>query len=138
VPAYITVVGTQNATSVKLAANTTVVTGGVAGLTTTGGTVTINAGDVLQVMTPATGGGTFSCLNPVCEKWGGDLSGSAITASAPVEVFGGHDCIYTPDTEQACDHIEQINFPLETLGTDYLVAVPYNDNDASPNLGAST
>jgi hypothetical protein len=127
-PAYITVVATQGSTSVKLAANTTVVTGGVPGLTTTGGTVSMNAGDVLQLMTPGTG-----CVFTPC-AYGGDLSGSIITATAPVEVFGGTDCIYIPSNQQACDHTEQINFPVETLGKDYLVTVPYNDNDASPNL----
>ncbi len=120
-PAFLTVVGTQNGTSVTLAANTTILTGSVAGLGSTGGTVTLNAGDVLQVLTPGTG--TVS--------YGGNLSGSTITATAPVEVFGGHDCTNIPGSTSACDHLEQINFPLETLGTDYLVAVPYNKNELS-------
>jgi hypothetical protein len=120
-PAFIDIVGTQAGTTVTLSTNTTILTGSVAGLSGTGGKVTLNAGDVLQVLTGGTGGASY----------GGDLSGSKITASAPVEVFGGHDCTDNPAATPACDHLEQINFPLETLGNDYLVAVPYNDNELS-------
>jgi hypothetical protein len=88
-------------------------------MATTGGTITIGAGDVLQVANAGTG----------ALSYGGDLSGSKVTASAPVEVFGSEACSYVPATVGYCDHLEQINFPLETLGKSYLVTVPYNDND---------
>jgi hypothetical protein len=51
-----------------------------------------------------------------------------MTASAPVLVLGGSDCTFMPANQWACDHLEQINFPLETLRNDYLVTLPYNVN----------
>jgi hypothetical protein len=45
-----------------------------------------------------------------------------------VLVIGGSDCTFMPASQWACDHLEQINFPLETLRNDYLVTLPYNKN----------
>jgi hypothetical protein len=120
----IAVVGTAAGTTVTITAPGSAFQAG-AGLTATGGTVTLNAGDVLQIE---------ANLNSTDGVYGTDPSGTLIKASAPVEVFGGSDCTYIPASVPACDHIEQINFPLETLGTSYLVTVPYNDNDQAPNM----
>jgi hypothetical protein len=122
-PGTIVVVGTASGTSVTVApAGSPLLagTGAGAGIGPGGGAVTLNAGDVLQISTGsnAPGAGT----------WGADPSGALITATAPVEVFGGSDCTYVPAGTQACDHLEQINFPVETLGKDYLVARPTNAN----------
>ena len=80
----------------------------------TGGTVTIGAGDVIQITNPT----------PGTVSYGSDMSGTQIKASAPVEVFGGHACVYIPASEAACDHLEQVMLPTETLGSDYLVIPP--------------
>jgi IgGFc binding protein len=116
-PALIAIIATTNGTSVTLTPSSDITAG--AGLTATGGTITMNQGDVLQVTNPT----------PGTTAYGGDLSGSKVTATQPVEVIGGVSCEYTPATEGYCDHLEQVNFPLETLGTNYLVALPYNQND---------
>ncbi len=117
-PGMAVIVATQNNTSVVVA--TTGAIGAGQGLTAQGGTVTLNQGDVLQIST--TENATAACT------YGSDISGSTVVASAPVEVFGGSDCQYIPASEPACDHLEQINFPLETLRGDYLVTLPYNKN----------
>lgn len=119
-PGYITVVGTQNGTQVTIGASSALQTG--AGLTATGGTVTINAGDVLQIAS-VVNGETSSPFN-----YGTDPSGSSVTATAPVEAFGAHACTYIWSSVSACDHLEQIALPLETLRGDYLVTLPYNQN----------
>ncbi|MDD5308175.1 MAG: MopE-related protein [Deltaproteobacteria bacterium] len=81
-----------------------------AGLTTNSGNVTLNEGDVLQVLS-----GT-SAAN--------DLTGSVLSADKPIQVFGGHDCTYVPWNIQACDHLEESMFPISTLAKEYIVSPP--------------
>jgi hypothetical protein len=51
------------------------------------------------------------------------LTGSEISADAPVAVFGGHSCANVPqESVAACDHVEEQIFPLETWGTDYVAS----------------
>ena len=127
-PGLIDIVGTQASTSVTVTPTVSIDKG--AGLSTSGGTVTLGAGDVLQITTPTPGTSTtcgctiFGCDFSGC-SFGNDMSGSTISANAPVEVFGGHGCTFNPATQYACDHLEQINLPTETLGSDYLVIPPY-------------
>jgi hypothetical protein len=118
-PGNVDIVGTVAGTQVTYTApaGNAIQAGG--GLVTTGGTVTLNQGDVLQIAAAANG---------TAAAFGSDQSGALISATHPVEVFGGSDCTYMPTTVPACDHIEEINFPLETLRSDYLVTLPYNAN----------
>ncbi len=51
-----------------------------------------------------------------------DLTGSVVTASKPVAVFGGHSCAFVPFSEPACDHLESQLFPLETWGNRFVAA----------------
>jgi hypothetical protein len=118
-PGTVVVVGTASGTSVTVTPPGADFQAG-AGMGASGGTVTLGAGDVLQIATVLNAPGTGT--------YGSDPSGALIAANQPVEVFGGADCIYNPASVQACDHVEQINFPIETLGKDYLVTVPHNDN----------
>ncbi|MGB1017059.1 MAG: hypothetical protein ACPG4T_23180, partial [Nannocystaceae bacterium] len=70
--------------------------------------VTLNRYDYVQI--------TVGPNNP-------DLSGTQISATAPVAVFGGHSCANVPTTSvTACDHVEEQIFPLETWGKDYIAA----------------
>lgn len=49
-----------------------------------------------------------------------DLTGSMITSSKPISVFGGHQCGIVPRKSLACDHmVEQIP-PVNTWGTSFL------------------
>jgi len=113
-PGTIAIVGTQANTSVQFTPNGSVTAG--AGIAATGtSTVTIGAGDVLEIA--ATENGTTT-------SYGTDPSGSYVSANAPVEVFGGSACAYVPYNEPACDHLEEVMFPVETLQTSYLVVPP--------------
>jgi hypothetical protein len=118
-PGTVVVIGTAANTSVTVTPPGSPFLAG-AGMAANGGTVTLNAGDVLQIATGnnPNGDGTY----------GADPSGALITATNPVETFGGSACTYIPAGTQACDHIEQINFPTETLRSDYLVTLPTNQN----------
>ena len=55
-----------------------------------------------------------------CQEDGHDLTGTRISATAPIEVFGGHTCAYVPTKAQACDHLEEQLAPVETWGSDYV------------------
>ncbi len=63
------------------------------------------------------------------------LSGSPITASKPIGVFGGHQIMYI---DRCCgDHGEQMLTPVSALGSEY-VAAPHGDrkgdNSADPRI----
>ncbi|HEX5094896.1 MAG TPA: hypothetical protein VFX21_02730, partial [Acidimicrobiia bacterium] len=80
------------------------------------GTVTLNAGDVLQVLAPVTG---YTPDN--------DVTGTRIQATKPVQVFGGEECANIPSGVSACDHLEEAMLPIETLGSSYFVTPPLVD-----------
>ena len=125
VPGLYAVTASQDGTSVTLGPSATgkIVQGG-GGVSSTGtGTITLNKGDVLQVMTRAGGG------SPDVS----DLTGTTITASKPVQLIGGHDCTDVPYNITACDHIEEAIFPLETLSKTYIVTTPWIANNTLKN-----
>ncbi len=113
-PSYFVVTGTADGTKVTVKLGTTGAVVGGSGITTTpgNGTLTFNldAGDVAEVI--GTNGAD------------GDFSGSLIQADKPVQVITGVSCIFLPLDVQACDHIEETVFPVETLGKHYVVMRP--------------
>jgi hypothetical protein len=112
--AYMAITATADNTtvSVHVSSTGTISAGGGIPATAAGGTLslTLNAGDVAELVGPGTDAA--------------DLSGSLITASAPVQVITGLPCLDVPDGAEACDHVEEANFPAETLGKDYVVVRP--------------
>lgn len=117
-PGTIMVVATQNGTSVTIGAPSGTMQAG-AGLGTSGGSISLNAGDALEIESGGFTGGA---------SYGSDMSGTSVTATAPVEVFGGHSCVYISASTGYCDHMEEIMLPVETLRDDYVVSLPYNKN----------
>ncbi len=113
------ITGLANSTTVtvKLAANSTIVSGaGVAALAGGAtGTYMLNQGDVLQLVSVDPNGLGMSDLDP---------SGTLIKADQPVEVIAADFCANNPSMAQACDHIEESVFPAETLGKHYIVSAP--------------
>jgi hypothetical protein len=77
--------------------------------------VTLNAGDVIEVVDS---GNDNSGSDP------NDVTGTLVSASKPVQVIGGHQCIYIPDNVGYCDHLEESMFPYETLANEYIVTAP--------------
>jgi hypothetical protein len=114
------VTGTRDGTNVtvKLAAGAAIAGGGSIPSTPGGGTATfgVDAGDVVLVV------GTMQS----------DLSGSLLTATAPVQVISGISCSNMPHDREACDHLEQTVLPVETLGKHYFVTRPTGPSGA-PN-----
>jgi hypothetical protein len=96
------VVGTQNATSVTI-------TPTVIAQTRAAGapfTITLDQGQAYQLQ--ATGRG--------------DLTGSLVTSSAPVAVFGSVQCANIPTTCTACDFIAEEIPPVATWGKSFIAA----------------
>lgn len=119
-PGLITLVATDDNTTVNFTTGGGPVFAG-AGIAASGqSTVTMNRGDVIQI--------TSAANAPSALTYGTDPSGATVAANKPVEVFGGSSCSYVWQTVPACDHIEEVVFPQETLRGDYLVVPPNNVN----------
>src|SRR5690606_27259126 len=91
------------------------------------GTFTLNQGDVLQIAagSPSTctpghveGSDRYCLIGPEY-----DLTGTEIRASGPVQVVGGHNCAFVPYNKFACDHLEEVIFPLESWGSETIVSL---------------
>jgi hypothetical protein len=96
------VVGTEDGTLVTVTASTSLLSAtGIPALAAGDlWSTTVNAGDVVQLEGAAVGD---------------DVTGSHVTADAPVAVIGYHECAtITPGT---CDHVEEMLFPTDAWGT---------------------
>jgi hypothetical protein len=76
-----------------------------------------DAGDVLEMFSD-----TGDIHTPVYTQ---DLSGTIVHADHPVVAYGGHGCTFIPENKKACDHLESSMFPVQSLGTDYVVTMPH-------------
>lgn len=86
-PSQLSIVGTQAGTTVTITPSTTFASGQAAGVPFT---VTLGAGQALLY----TDNGTV----------GSDITGTQITSSAPIAVFGGNQCANVPSSSSFCDH----------------------------------
>ncbi len=115
-PGFYSVVASRDGTTVTVnpsATGTSIIAGGgIAGDGT--GTVVLNEGDVLQVMSTVAG------VNPDPN----DVTGTLVTADKPVQVIGGSVCTFVPYDVGYCDHLEESMPPVETLATEYIVTPP--------------
>jgi hypothetical protein len=141
---FVTIVAIDDDTEVTLIASGRTHGGDIAALE--GGqsqTFMLDRGDVAQVLSYApTGPLTSGFFFPVCENDDGlgvletngsgsycllpqaDLTGSRVVANKSVAVFAGHSCAYVPFARQACDHLEEQLFPVETWGSQLVVTAP--------------
>jgi len=108
-PGLITITATKDDTQVTIAttANTQAGNGVPAFVPGVAQTLTMNAGDAAQLFTTT-----------------GDLTGSVVQATKPVQVIGGHYCTQVPNGITACDHMEESIFPYEALDRQYVVSAP--------------
>jgi len=113
---FVTIVGTRPGTRVTITPTTDVIPGGPLSVPQRAGapfTVTLGAFDVLNLET----GGFLA-----------DLTGTDVSATAPVHVFSGSECADVPtwrrlsDRLPACDHLEEQLFPLEAAGEHYVAS----------------
>jgi hypothetical protein len=65
-----------------------------------------------------------------CSVTDGDLTGTTVSATAAVGVFAGHNCTFMPYYAWACDHLEEMMFPLETWGNDFVMTAPSHPGGA--------
>ncbi|RMG99841.1 MAG: hypothetical protein D6705_01950, partial [Deltaproteobacteria bacterium] len=113
-PGFYAVVAGEDGTVVDLYPSATggsiLAGGGVAANGT--GQVTLNRGDVLQVMVSS-----------------GDVTGTRVEADKPVQVIGGHECTDVPLNIVACDHLEESIIPLDALAKEYFVVPPIHPDN---------
>ena len=107
-PGSIAIVATSASTTVQVAAPGTIQPG--AGLNASGGTVSLDQGDVLLIS---------SAL-----AQGSDLSGTLITSDHPVIVWGAHAGAQVPLTTSYADHLEETLPPISALDNDYFILRP--------------
>jgi hypothetical protein len=69
-------------------------------------TITLNAGDVLNMIT--------------LPEHGADLSGMELQATQEIAVFAGSECANVPLGVAYCDHIEQQLMPVDTWGSEFV------------------
>ncbi len=117
---YAAIAGTEDGTSVTITASSQTADGDPAALSAgQSTTVLLDRGDVVQILS---GPGEDD-----------DLTGTTISATAPVATFVGHDCTYMPVEFAACDHLEEMAFPVETWGTTVVLSAPQHPD----GLGAA-
>ena len=106
-PSYATIVATADNTTVNVKVPVTTDAGGVvpsigAGQTQT---FTMNRHDVLQISASSK-----------------DVTGTDVSSSAPVAVFGAVRCAQVPAGYTYCDHLEEQTLPIRTWGKTYVGA----------------
>lgn len=128
---YVTIVGTKPGTTVKVKPSWRIKGNPPIATTAAGGEITATIGP-FDVLNLETDDGTFQD-DP---KTMADLSGTVVQASAPVAVFSGVETTAAPggvlevpkpsgwmDGDTCClDHLEDQMFPMESVGTHYVVA----------------
>ena len=123
-PAFFTVVGTEDGTSVTVRAHGRTQPGPGTDTALVEGderTYTLDRGDVLLVLSKLWFFDEAECVQP--EGGGGgcssrltDLTGTEIESTAPVAVFGGHRCVDLPREWLFCDHLEEQMVPVSAWG----------------------
>lgn len=102
------------------------------------GRFTLNQGDVLQIFNQ----NMSRCTNEVPgirdnRHCGNDplydVSGTRVTSTKPIQVFGSHPCAFVPYMNFACDHLEESLFPIQSWGKISIVSATQSLN-GEPNL----
>ncbi len=108
-PSLMAITATNDATAVTITTSTNVAAGTGTPAFNSGvpTTITMAAGEVVQLITVA-----------------GDLTGTSVDADKPVQVLGAHYGIFLPDGVCCADHLEESMFPIESLSTDYIITGP--------------
>jgi hypothetical protein len=124
--AYISVVGTEDGTTVDVFPTATLMPGAPEQ------GVVIDRGEVYTVLSESLGGTVV--------PGEGNLTGSRIVADKPVAVFSGNVATGEPVAEMwtcCSDHLEEQMLPLEAWGLSYLIAPPVNPENNGTNSIAS-
>jgi hypothetical protein len=105
---FVAITATEDDTEVEVYGTGAFAPGG--GVDASGrGTVTLQRGGVLELVAAPDR----------------DPSGTRIRADKAVQVLSGHSCANVPSLEvERCDHLEEVIFPEDTLGSKYVVTRP--------------
>jgi len=151
-PGFMAVVAVEDNTTLTLTSSTYTDAGSPGGNMTPGqtATVTLNRGDVYQLFSrrasdsepwnycsqqgwtatevdcPAGPGFPPPECEVHCSMDDGDLTGTTVTSTQPLAVFGGHLCTFMPYDAGFCDHLEEMMFPTETWGVLTVMSAPVN------------
>ena len=129
--AFLTVIGTQDHTTVRIVSAADVVAGGPV-------TARVSAGTPIEVTLDA-----FDVLNLETGGFAADFTGTTVEASGPVAVFSGSEAsdapLFSSLGERSCcaDHLEEQASPLRTLGTRFVSARSPNRTRALQAAGAT-
>jgi hypothetical protein len=119
--AFVTIVGTEPGTTVKVILGTNIVAGGAV-------TAPKKKGETLEMKL-----GAFDVLNLESDGMPGDMTGTVVEASAPVAVFTGTEGSISPinmsvpkppdyvDKNCCVDHLEEQVFPVTAMGKKFVV-----------------
>jgi len=108
-------------------------------------TLSLDRGDVVQVLSlyDQSPVGTSFCTDQGWQQTTGvnngvtytyclgttsDLTGTLISATAPIAVFAGHRCSFVPYSNWACDHLEESMIPTAAWGTSAVMTAPQLPN----------
>ncbi len=108
-PSYFNVIALVDGTTVSWVPSQNTVAGTGVPAVTAGqtGTITMNRFDTMQARA----------------NFGGDLSGTFVSADKPIWVVGAAECINVPNKNvTACDHIQELMLPLDYWGKKYVGA----------------
>lgn len=129
IPGFFAVVATQDGTQVNVTYSAYTEAGTNVPAQTPGSMASymLDAGEVLEVVSKRA---TKPCVTMSSDQSGSycdlgptyDLTGTKISATKPIAVFGGHSCAFVPYNKWACDHVEEQMFPLDTWGQKIVVA----------------
>ena len=129
--AFLTIVGTQPDTRVRITATADVIPGGPL-------MARQPAGMPFEVRL-----GPFDVLNLETGAFLADFTGTTIAPDKPVAVFSGTECSDVPfwrtgsERQPACDHIEEQLFPARTAGQSYVASRSPSRTQAVSNAGAT-
>ena len=119
--AFVTIVGTQPGTRVKVILGTAIVAGGPV-------TAPKKKGEIVEVTL-----GAFDVLNLESDGMPGDMTGTVVEADAPVAVFSGTEGSISPintavpkppdyvDRNCCIDHLEEQVFPVTAMGRKFVI-----------------
>ncbi|MCR9160699.1 MAG: hypothetical protein ACE37F_20695 [Nannocystaceae bacterium] len=118
---YFAVVAAEDGTEVTVNPSQLVLGGGGVPLITAGGTatITLDEGDTVVMMSAGTNATSAA-----------SLSGTTISATAPIGVFTGTECSNVPGGTGACDHLEDMHTPSNTSSNTVVASrMPARDVD---------
>ncbi len=138
-PGFVAIAATQDGTTVEFSSNAFTLPGDVEVVSPGGRThIQLDRGDVVQLLSRTHDGGddpgfcatiggrggdakgSATCF----DDEGGDFTGSVVSADADVAVWAGHTCTFMPLESYACDHLEEMMFPRQTLGDLVVMTAP--------------